>query len=176
MKTPLEQATEFGISVTHTFVPFSKSKNKGSKHRNMNYLVAIHVNGQEILSGLEYSEGLGNYTKLNEAFAKRRLSIADNEIIEEAVETGKIYRPGSVLNIAVKTLSPDINSVLACFFGDASAIDYPDFESWAKDYGYDTDSRKAERIYNHCLSLGLKLRNILGSEKFDIMRDVASQY
>lgn len=32
------------------------------------------------------------------------------------------------------------------------------FENWASEYGYDTDSRKAESIYQACLDIALKLR------------------
>jgi len=57
---------------------------------------------------------------------------------------------------------PELIDVLYCLVLDASVLDFACFEDWADEYGYDTDSRKAERIYKDCLETGLKLRQILG--------------
>ena len=55
--------------------------------------------------------------------------------------------------------------VLDCLISDASSIDYAmGFEDWAADFGYDTDSRKAERIYKACESIGHKVKKFLGSQ------------
>ncbi len=39
-----------------------------------------------------------------------------------------------------------------------------DFESWASDLGYDTDSRAAEKIYRACKRCAEKLRRLFGPE------------
>lgn len=46
---------------------------------------------------------------------------------------------------------PTVADVMYCVLSDASARHHGSFEDWAADYGYDDDSRKAERIYNRCL-------------------------
>lgn len=43
--------------------------------------------------------------------------------------------------------SPTLTDTLSCLIMDASSAD-ESFESWCAEYGYDDDSRKAERIYN----------------------------
>jgi len=49
------------------------------------------------------------------------------------------------------TEPPTVEDVMSCLLLDASGVDQArDFEDWASDYGYDTDSRKAEKIYNDC--------------------------
>lgn len=54
------------------------------------------------------------------------------------------YYMGSAL-----TGEPTALDVLACLLNDAEGYDNAtDFEDWANGYGYDTDSRKAEAIYN----------------------------
>lgn len=45
---------------------------------------------------------------------------------------------------------PTAKDVLACLMIDYSVINHPNFESWADEFGYDKDSREAEKIYNEC--------------------------
>ncbi len=58
---------------------------------------------------------------------------------------------------------PDAADVVDSLLLDVSGLDQP-FESWAADLGYDTDSRKAERIYHECLKVLPMLRALLGSD------------
>ncbi len=71
------------------------------------------------------------------------------------------YFMGSAL-----TSEPDSASVLSSLLLDASALD-ESFENWCADYGYDTDSRKAERLYKLCCKQGEKLKQLLGDDYDD---------
>lgn len=71
--------------------------------------------------------------------------------------------PGSDRSKVVPIL-PDPESVIYCLVMDSSVLDCGGFEYWADDYGYDTDSRKAETIYRERLDLALKLRAGIGEE------------
>jgi len=55
--------------------------------------------------------------------------------------------------------------VLYCLLSDAHGMDYYDFEEWAENYGYDTDSRKAEDIYNKCKVQTKRLRDLLDVDR-----------
>lgn len=58
---------------------------------------------------------------------------------------------------------PTIEEVMDCLASDAADADNArSFESWCSEYGYDTDSRKAERIYKVCVEQAERLRNLLG--------------
>jgi len=63
------------------------------------------------------------------------------------------------------TDEPDAEGVLKCLLSDASGAD-DSFESWCADYGYDSDSRKAERTYKQVQAQTAKLRRLLG-DSFD---------
>ena len=67
---------------------------------------------------------------------------------------------------------PTASGVLSCLVSDASGIDNAlSFEEWAREYGYDTDSRKAERTYKACEEQARKLRAFLGDERYsEILR------
>lgn len=64
---------------------------------------------------------------------------------------------------------PDAASVLDCIASDSSGIDGQSFEQWADDYGYDTDSRSAERTYNACISQASKLKKFLGESVYETL-------
>ncbi len=62
---------------------------------------------------------------------------------------------------------PEADEVLDCLASDAAGYDNArDFEDWASDYGYDTDSRKAEKIYNTIAKQAKKLEAFLGSDLY----------
>ena len=61
---------------------------------------------------------------------------------------------------------PSAEDVLDCLASDASSVDNAaSFEDWAGELGYDTDSRKAERIYKVCERQAMRLRNFLGDQE-----------
>ena len=58
---------------------------------------------------------------------------------------------------------PQAEDVLDCLASDASGYDNASgFESWAADYGYDTDSRKAEKTYRQIERAAAQLQRFLG--------------
>jgi len=61
---------------------------------------------------------------------------------------------------------PKLHDVLYALASDANefcAPDVPAFEQWADNYGYDTDSRKAEKTYRACKRQSERLKTFLGS-------------
>ena len=58
---------------------------------------------------------------------------------------------------------PTLADVLECVAMDASGADQT-FEDWASGYGYDPDSRSAERTWKACVMQTAKLRRLLGSD------------
>jgi hypothetical protein len=59
---------------------------------------------------------------------------------------------------------PEVADVLGCLLSDASGADETSFEDWASGYGYDSDSRKAERMYGECRKTAVRLRKFLGTK------------
>ena len=63
---------------------------------------------------------------------------------------------------------PTLAEVLDCLASDASGVDNAQsFEDWASEYGYDTDSRKAERTYRICEEQAQKLKALLGQDAYN---------
>lgn len=61
---------------------------------------------------------------------------------------------------------PTAADVLDCLSSDSSCV-RDDFEEFCANLGYDSDSRKAERIYKACQRAAAKLEKFLGSEAFE---------
>lgn len=63
--------------------------------------------------------------------------------------------------------APKAADVLECLLSDVTSYEYAgSFKSFAEEFGFDGDSRKAERIYKVCGKMAPKLRKLLG-ESFD---------
>lgn len=66
---------------------------------------------------------------------------------------------------------PTIDEVLECLVEDARSWERStSFEEWAGEYGYNTDSRKAERTYRAVKREAEGLRRLLGTE-YDAILD-----
>lgn len=79
-------------------------------------------------------------------------------IVEFTYYTGTgIYKNARV---ARRSSPPNPLEILHAIALDAQAINMT-FEEWASDFGYDSDSRKAEAIYKECIASGKKLQSIL---------------
>ena len=62
---------------------------------------------------------------------------------------------------------PQAAEVLSCLADDAAGVEYRGFEEWCSDYGYETDSRKAEKTFKACKHIAARLQSFLGVELFD---------
>ena len=62
---------------------------------------------------------------------------------------------------------PTVADVLSSLCSDAQSADRTTFEDWCSEFGYDTDSRRAEKIYHLCVETNAKLHAFLG-EDFDL--------
>lgn len=65
---------------------------------------------------------------------------------------------------------PELAEVLDCLSSDASGIENArSFEDWCADYGYNADSRKAERTFRTCERQANKLKKFLGDSAYETL-------
>ena len=68
------------------------------------------------------------------------------------------------------TVDPTAADVLDCLASDASGYDNArGFIDWCGEYGYDTDSRKDEKIFNTVKAQSEKLRAFLGDATYEAL-------
>ncbi len=181
--TPQENFDNFinekKLSLKTKFVPFSLSRSAEEKQKSLNWKVTIvSPNGQFTC---DYMKGIGHLPYPNTSFMKLNSyqSSSLNEAINSAVETGvarKISIVGKDLKVGIGNAefpTPTMKEVLESLCLDSDVKNYLSFESWAKEFGYDTDSKKAEKIYTSCQKAAEGLAKVLGGvDNIDKVRDM----
>lgn len=171
-----------GLDYMAVFVPQSQSRNAKEKEPSLNWTVQIRKDRNTLKT--DYMQGIGHLP--NYSHVHSRLAVYD-DAVREACETGRsrIVKHKNGYDAAgggytfprlQKIPEPSLREVLYCLVLDASAIDYATFEDWTSEYGYDKDSRSAEKIYRQCLETGLKLRAMLGNETLEKLREFFQDY
>jgi hypothetical protein len=110
------------------------------------------------------------------SYTQGRLSVDQDAAIRWECEHGKRAQGTGRSLYGRKQITPETLDVLAALVMDASVLDCDDFEDWASDLGYDTDSRTAEAIYRECLAIALKLRNGIGDGNLEALRELFADY
>ncbi len=170
-----------GLTVTAEFVPWSKSRSHtaGAKvtERSLNWRVTLHHKGRAVMT-IDYAAGIAHcpsYARMRRD--GRWISVSDAEALEFETEKGRrAGRRGEPAYLPGAPIEPRAADVIASLANDAAAIDYPEYEAWANDLGYDPDSRKGEAIYRACLQTGLRLRATLGDADLATLRDAAANW
>ncbi|RLI64159.1 MAG: hypothetical protein DRO67_04560 [Candidatus Asgardarchaeum californiense] len=120
-----------------------------------------------------YSQGVGHIPGYK--FRLRR-TLADRDLEVYAVDTGKYYDlkyPHIKKNLPKPTLVDVMHSLI---LDSSVVINYCDFEEFASDMGYDTDSRRAEQTYNACLKIGIFLQATLGKDTIEQLQGLYQDY
>ena len=174
-----------GVTYSAEFVPFSKSRNAKPHPKlddlSINWRVTLTCGGRAFST--DYQQGIGH---LPERVRKpwpgavfNRMVLAHWPIVMAAIERGVMITengmPAYVLpaNQHKNKLSPpDAADVLDSLALDCSVEDFRAYEDWAREYGYDADSRAGERIYNACRAIAADLRAILPRGALDELRAI----
>lgn len=178
----LDAMQALGLIIEAKFVPFSRSCSKDEKHKSLNWTVTLRqlkpeyrntnapladlspAHFRDILS-TDYGAGIAHCP----SYKQGPMSIHQAHIVDRECETGR----NQTNNTAIR---PDAANVLYSLVMDSSVLDAGSFEEWAGEYGYDTDSRKAESIYHACLAIALKLRNGIGEAGLQQLREAFQDY
>lgn len=183
------------VTMTAAFIPYSIAQAKrpdwftdhsqnrpgGRPWRGLTWSVTILRDGREVLT-TDYSAGEGHCPSYEQPGFRSGFTMEVEARIAWECEHG--YPAASfgggtgspMRKPNAKPLLPDLADVLYSLSGDADAIDHPTFESWAGDFGYDVDSRKAESIYRACLEIGLKLRAAFGDSGLSSLREALQDF
>lgn len=73
------------------------------------------------------------------------------------------YRTGTGHRVDGLAVDPPLADVLWCLIRDGEACNMT-FEDWCGEYGYDSDSRTAERTYVRCVETGHRVARVTDIE------------
>lgn len=178
MTETLKQCIErLGLSISSEFVPFSKSRKAETNLRSLNWIITLVRNGRDILT-TDYSAGIAHCPAYEASKTKWPMKPDLQRAIDVETETGKRAKTdfGGRPYPSCDSIDPNPVDVIYSLAMESDVIDYAGFEDWAESFGYDTDSRNAEKIYNACLVTALKLRAAIGETAMNALRAAASEY
>jgi hypothetical protein len=126
----------------------------------------ILINGVEF----NYSQGLG-YVKTDNNLKKEGIKAGQRTVLkfDSSEQKEKIARKCFERNYHMMTfqvfavVNPELDQVLYCLFSDSEAHN-DSFENWADNFGYDSDSIAAKKIYDACIENYFKLKKALGKD------------
>lgn len=109
---------------------------------------------------IEYKMGVG-HRSIKENFC----GVIDKNLVNKALH-GRLVDKAEQKRIIEKYTEPkqiNIDDVLHCLVSDSTALSM-DFEEWCSEFGYEEDSRKAEKIYNACRKNGKVVSKVIDLE------------
>lgn len=129
------------------------------------WFCTLSMNGSHM--GVHFSTGLGLRKAESEPmeYARWMASLGLNERTSNPHQLKARY--SSYLDGRKYPVKPSLESVLDCLISDAASIVNSGlkFEDWCAEYGYDEDSRKAEKTFNACKEQAQALERFIGSDE-----------
>lgn len=166
-----------GLTYTATFVPTKQPADK-VKNPQLHWEITLSKGPQTMT--LPYHEGCAHvmgYQQYHKTPYEKRLH---DEMIREACETGVTNTDWAkeryYFKHKVKQPEPKLADVLYCLVTDANVLNSGGFEAWASNYGYDTDSRKAEQTYRQCIDQSLQFKNLIGQSALEQLQEAFQDY
>lgn len=169
------------FSLDYVYLPGSVERKgeDGKRDWSLKYIVHVFYK-QKLIVTTEYSMGAAHIPGWNLFGFQGPKTIHDMTILDTVLKTGKHHivkgMGGPTLSMQPLPIGPVLKDVMYCLVNDGDAINYTSFEDWADNYGYEKDSRKAEKIYQACLKVGLTLRNELGEPLLQELREAFQDY
>jgi hypothetical protein len=177
-------AGELGLTMVSDFVPWSQSRNAGEKNPSLNWNVTIKrgVAGagdsktDVAILTTDYSAGCAHCPSYKQGDRSQHGYDVLVWECQNGLPRHAPYSSNPIVPKNNKPIRPDMCDVVHSLVMDSYVLDHATFESWASDFGYDADSRKAETIYRACLEIALKLRNGIGESGLARLREACQDY
>lgn len=170
---------ELGLTIDAVFVPWSASRNAKPSPKlgdySLNYKITLKRNGIPITL-TDYMMGQGHCPSYVQRLG--RVTVDEGNALIKECETGKSHKTQFARNYTTggKPILPDPVDVWYSIVSECDVLQSANFEEWAQNYGYDTDSRKGEAIYRACLETALAVNRALGSANLDRLREAYQDY
>lgn len=159
---------ELKLSTSSTFVPQSQSRNAKDKQPSLNWRVVVKRDGRTLIE-TDYMQGIAHvpgYRDQRNAFDRRAYT--------DASEKGTYPRgAGNWTRAAIP--QPSAVDIMYSLVSDAQCGDNT-FADFCVEFGYDSDSRKAEATWRACVDTFLVLRRHLGDHNYARLSDAYREY
>lgn len=136
---------------------------KNKYHRPFNYEIEITAPSGRGLK-FAYSKGYGHHkplVKLLEGKKTNFMTVSYEYKVERSRRLGHVKCKPNEAEMLYGILM-DVREFV---------FDMPTFEEWAENFGWDSDSRKAEKIYRHCLDQYYNAQRVFGMPTLQYLCD-----
>lgn len=155
-----EIAGEYGLTLTFEFMPQKFPEGTKLTDMGMKWLVTVVYHGTAVLA-TDYTQGVAHCRSYRPTMSMG-VTVHDYGLIrQECATQPRSGQPDEPLT-ALWCIASDCQTVMGC----------GSFEEWARELGYDTDSRKAEAIYDECVRNYLTLKRYIGDEGIETLAAV----
>lgn len=164
MNTTMTDVLEaLGITIDATYVPH---KTPSGESPVLRWRISVRRNGRQFHE-TDYSAGCAHSPEYNRNGG--RVTVA---VVQECDTGWRADRPGWY---GTPVPPPDVADVMRSLLLDASSTD-ENFNDWCANYGFDTDSRKAEASFNQCRETAAALRRTFDRDEMASLEDAFSDY
>lgn len=197
--TPTEALAAHNLTVKAVFVPFSLSRNNGKtkgreRWESLNWTVTLMKGDREIMT-TDYSAGTGHCPGEKKPMPKgwdRPDRFWKAAITEWEIENGHVaeysqwggfkaarqpatqaQRDAGLREMVRIPILPKPEDVWHSLISDI--VDEP-FEDWAANMGMDEDSIRAKATYDLCVEHTMRLRQYLGNDGIEALREAFQDY
>jgi hypothetical protein len=171
-KTKIDELiARLGVTIESSNPALATEKSKADGRVTQWHHIAFNVTirrGEKAVWEGPYRMGLGNFPEFKDLIGRNLTVHAEDEIWASVKQRNprRIFRT-----------RPSLPDVLFSLLSDGSAFfDAESFEEWADNYGFDTDSRKAERMFQECMETGRKLSRAFNAAEITELRDAFADY
>lgn len=172
-KASTKKLSAMGLSMEATFIPWSQSRNREEPQKSLNWLVTLKREGHRCIT-TDYMQGIGYIPGFP---VQAKMTIFLDELLSRTCEAGTVYNYKTGKAASPRKLPPpDITDVVYCLLLDSDVLNYVTFEEWAFDFGYNPDSREAEKIYQACLKIALQMKQMFSCQELEALRELFQDY
>lgn len=167
--TMADRIKEYGITMkAQRIVARPDGHNKDWHKDASHFVVTLTCEGRTLSTC--YSMGSAHLDRYVLEKSEKKYTGFTRQEVKKAFSGGRSIHDervrDSVRKILGRDFAPDIASVFDSLVLDASCYENArNFEEFCAEFGYDTDSRKAEAMYNACGQNAKDLARLLGSRK-----------
>lgn len=159
------------IDVNCIYLGFGKTKQGSETWEHDKFL--FNFKSAKIDASFEFKTGVGHrFLKVKGSYPLPCFKIDKAHYTKHDLS---LFKGNTSIFKNVFVMQPDLATLFYSLVSDAEVLHY-NFFDWCDNFGYDQDSRNAEKIYFECLENSKKLEALLGYKNIQTIRELLEDF